>query len=151
MAGETQNDISPLPKIYFSVTFDNGVSGNFQELTGLDTEPTETEYRHGGNPVFYPIRMAGLEHTGNVTLRNGVFAGDVNFRNWHNQISMNVVKRGTAVVNHLDQTGAPRTVWTLNNAWPSKLTGTDMKSEGNEVAVEALEIAFETMTISGGS
>jgi phage tail-like protein len=39
-------------------------------------------------------------------------------------------------------------VWTLNNAWPTKVTGTDLKSEGNEVAVESVEIAYETLVIS---
>jgi phage tail-like protein len=37
--------------------------------------------------------------------------------------------------------------WTLNNAWPTKVTGTDLKSNGNEVAVESIDIAFETMKI----
>ena len=27
--------------------------------------------------------------------------------------------------------------WTLNNAWPSKISSTDLKSDANEVAVEA--------------
>jgi phage tail-like protein len=39
-------------------------------------------------------------------------------------------------------------VWTLNNAWPTKITGTNLKSEGNEVAVESIELAFETLTVS---
>jgi phage tail-like protein len=52
------------------------------------------------------------------------------------------------VVNLLDETGAPKMVWTLNNAWPTKITGTDLKSEGNEVAVESIELAFETLAVS---
>jgi phage tail-like protein len=35
-------------------------------------------------------------------------------------------------------------VWTLNNAWPTKITGTDLKSE-NEIAVESVEMAYETL------
>lgn len=148
MAGDTQNNIWPLPKFYFSVTFDNGVTANFQEVTGLETETKVIEYRHGDSPVFYPIKMPGLGRVGNVTLRKGVFVSDMTFWNWYNQIKLNTIARATVVVNLLDQTGAPKYVWTLNNAWPTKLTGTDMKSEGNEVAVEALEIVFETMVNS---
>ncbi len=50
----------------------------------------------------------------------------------------------------LDETGAPQYRWTLNNAFPVKVTGTDLKSDGNEVAVESIEIAYETMTVSAG-
>ena len=38
-------------------------------------------------------------------------------------------------------------VWTLTNAWPTKITATDLKSEGNEVAVETLELAHEGLKI----
>ena len=37
--------------------------------------------------------------------------------------------------------------WTLTNAWPTKVTGTDLKSDGSEVAIESLEIAYETLTV----
>jgi phage tail-like protein len=63
---------------------------------------------------------------------------------------MNTVERSTIVVNLLDQTGTPQYIWTLNNAFPIKLTGTDLKSDGNEVAVESIEVAFQTMTVSLG-
>lgn len=29
--------------------------------------------------------------------------------------------------------------WTLNNVWPTQVTGTDLKSDGNEVTVESIE------------
>ena len=52
------------------------------------------------------------------------------------------------VVNLLDETGNPKMVWTLNNAFPTKVTGTDLKSEGNEVAVESIDIAYETLQVT---
>jgi phage tail-like protein len=148
--GSAQNNIWPLPKFYFSVTFSNGVTADFQEVTGLEAETKIIEYRHGNSSVFSPIKMPGLARVGNVTLKKGIFVGDLTFWNWYDQIVMNTIARATVVVNLLDQTGAPQYIWTLNNAWPTKVTGTDLKSEGNEVAVESLEMAFETMVISGG-
>ena len=47
-----------------------------------------------------------------------------------------------------DEKGAAKMTWTLNNAWPTKITGTDLKSEGNEVAVESIEIAYETLVVA---
>lgn len=148
MAGELQDAVWPLPKFYFSVQLGDDSTVNFQEVNGLETETQVIEYRHGNSPSFYPIKMPGLGRVGNVTMNKGIFVNDNKFWDWYNEIKMNTIKRRTVVVNLLDESGNPRMVWTLNNAWPTKITGTDLKSEGNEVAVEALEIAFETMVVS---
>ncbi|MBK8251178.1 MAG: phage tail protein [Polyangiaceae bacterium] len=148
MAGEVQDNVYPLPKFYFSVQLGDDTSVSFQEVTGLETETKVIEYRHGNSNIFYPLKMPGLGRVGNVTMRKGIFVKDARFWAWYNEIKMNTIARRTVVVSLLDETGAPKMVWTLNNAWPTKLTGTDLKSEGNEVAIESLEIAFETMTVA---
>ena len=38
--------------------------------------------------------------------------------------------------------------WVLQNAWPTKITGTAFESDGNEVAVETIELAYEGLTIT---
>lgn len=148
MAGEVQDAVWPLPKFYFSVQLGDDSTVNFQEVNGLETETQVIEYRHGNSPSFYPIKMPGLGRVGNVTMNKGIFVNDNKFWDWYNEIKMNTIKRRTVVVNLLDESGNPKMVWTLNNAWPTKITGTDLKSEGNEVAVEALEVAFETMVVA---
>jgi hypothetical protein len=52
---------------------------------------------------------------------------------WFSQIPMNTVTRSNIVVNLMDQTGKPAISWTLNHAFPTKLSGTDLKSDGSEV------------------
>ncbi len=149
MAGETQSpNIWPLPKFYFSVTGLPSGTVSFQEVTGLSTEVTPIEYRHGDSPSFYPIKMPGLGKVGNVSMRKGVFVNDTALWTWFDQIKLNTIARLTVVVSLLDETATPKMVWTLNNAFPIKVTGTELKSEGNEVAVESVDIAFETMVIS---
>ena len=148
MAGEAQDNVWPLPKFYFTVQLGDDKSINFQEVSGLESETKPIEYRHGNSPVFYPIKMPGLGRVGNVTMRKGIFVNDKRFWDWYNEIKLNTIKRRTVVISLLDQTGAPKVVWTLNNAWPTKITGTDLKSEGNEVAVESVEVAFETLVVA---
>jgi phage tail-like protein len=147
MSGSTQNTTWPLPKFYFSVT---GMPGNpvFQEVTGLQTETQVIEYRAGNSPTFAPIKMPGLMKVGNVTMKKGIFVTDSSLWTWFSSITMNTIERCTIVVALLDQTGTPQYKWQLNNAFPVKLTGTDLKSDGNEVAVESIEVACETMTIA---
>jgi phage tail-like protein len=142
-----ENTTWPLPKFYFSVT---GIPGNpvFQEVTGLETEAQIIEYRAGNSAIFAPIKMPGLQKVGNVTMKKGIFVTDSLLWTWFSSIAMNTITRSTVVVNLMDETGAPRMIWTLNNAWPTKLTGTDLKSDGNEVAVESIEVAYETLKVT---
>ena len=148
MAGEAQNNIWPLPKFHFSVSLGDDKAVKFSEVTGLESETKTIEYRHGDSAVFAPLKMPGLASVGNVTMRKGIFATDHKFWDWYNEIKMNTIKRRTVIVNLLDESGAPKMVWTLNNAFPVKLSGTDLKSDANEVAVETIEMAFETLTVS---
>jgi phage tail-like protein len=37
--------------------------------------------------------------------------------------------------------------WKIKNAWPAKVQSTDLKSDGNEVAIETLEIVHEGITM----
>lgn len=136
----------PMPKFYFSVTW-GGNEIAFQEVSGLDVQSEEIKYRHGNSPEFAVIKMPGMKKYGNVTMKKGVFKGDNKFWVWLEEIKMNRIKRVPVVISLLDQGGAAVMVWTLKNAWPTKITGTDLKSEGNEVAIETIEIVHEALTI----
>lgn len=142
-------NVWPLPKFYFQVKWDSEVL-SFQEVSGLDIEAQTIEYRHGDSPEFSTIKMPGIKKSGNVTMKKGVFKSDNKFWDWFNQIKMNTIKRVPVTISLLDETGAPTMVWTLTNAWPAKITGTDLKADGNEAAIETIEIAHEGITIANG-
>lgn len=139
----------PLPKFFFEVKWDSQVM-SFQEVSGLDIESQPIEYRHGDSPQFSTIKMPGIKKSGNVTMKKGVFKSDNKFWDWFNKIKMNTIKRLPVTISLLDEEKKPTMVWTLANAWPTKITGTDLKSEGNEVAIETIEIAHEGVTIANG-
>ena len=147
MSGEAQGNVWPLPKFYFSVNID-GTDYPFQEVSGLETETQVIEYRHSNSKQFSTIKMPGIAKVGNITLKKGIFVKDNNFFKWYSAIKMNTIKRITVIVKLLDETGKPTMTWTLQNAWPTKIQGTDMKSDGNEVAVETIEFAHEGLVIA---
>ncbi len=92
---------------------------------------------------------AGGKVSSNVTLRKGIFVNDSKFWTWCDEIKLNTIKRQTVVINLLDETGAPKMVWTLNNAFSDQGDQARiLKSEGNEIAVESVEIAYETLVVS---
>jgi phage tail-like protein len=74
--------------------------------------------------------------------------GDNTFWNWMSQIKMNTIKRRTVIIRLLNENGKVTMQWNLANAWPTKISSTDLKSDGNEVAVDTIEIAYESLTIS---
>jgi phage tail-like protein len=140
-------NVWPLPKFHFQVKWDANVM-SFQEVSGLDIQSEEIKYRHGDSPEFSVVKMPGLKKVGNVTMKKGIFKGDNKFWDWFKEIKMNTIKRLPVTISLLDEAGAPTMTWTLANAWPSKITGTDMKAEGNEVAIESIEIVHEGLTIA---
>lgn len=139
----------PLPKFHFQVKWDAEVM-SFQEVSGLDVEAQPIEYRHGDSPEFSTINMPGIKKYSNVTMKKGVFKSDNKFWDWFNKIKMNTITDGRKpiTISLLDEEGNATMVWSLANAWPTKITGTDLKSDGNEVAIESIEIAHEGLTIA---
>ncbi|WP_047237046.1 phage tail protein [Chromobacterium subtsugae] len=146
---EQSKDVWPMPKFYFQVKWDSQEMA-FEEVSGLDVEAQPIEYRSGNSKDFTTVKMPGLKKYGNVTMKKGVFKGDNEFWKWFDQIKMNTIKRVPVTISLLDESGSPTMVWTLKNAWPTKITGTDLKAQGNEVAVESIEIAHEGLTIANG-
>lgn len=141
-----------MPKFRFEVDLGTQMTGvAFQEVSGMDVENQIIEYRKSNSPLFSTEKMPGITKYGNVTMKRGVFVNDNTFWNWHQQIVMNTIQRRTVVIKLLDENGDVTMKWTLNNAWPTKITSTDLKSDGNEVAVDSIEIAHEQLIISNGS
>ena len=148
--GVEQNAIWPIPKFKFKVTFAvNKFAMSFSEINGLDAEAQIIKYRHGDSPDPWEIKMPGIQQFSNVTLKRGVFVGDNKFFDWWAQINDNTIKKGrdTVTISLLNQNDKPTMTWTLNKAWPTKVTSTDMKSDDNNAAIDTLEIAFESLTI----
>ncbi len=150
MAGEAQDNVWPLPKFYFNVEIGPLAEATFQEVSGLEVEAQVIEYRHGNSPEFSTIKMPGIKKFSDITLKKGVFKSDNKFWDWFNQIKMNTIERQPVTISLLDEGGSPTMVWKLANAWPTKITGTDLKSDGNEVAVETLVLAHEGLVIENG-
>jgi phage tail-like protein len=144
--GTKQSTTRPLPKFCFLVRLGDD-EARFQELGGLEADAVPIEYRHGNSPVFYPIKMPGLGKVPNVTLRKGILPKDAKFWNWFSEIKMNTVSRRAVVINLLDENGEAKMTWTLHNAWPTRIASADLTSDGNEVAVESIELAYETVDV----
>ncbi len=149
MVGEAQDNMWPLPKFSFLANI-AGIDVSFQEVSGLDVESEAIECRAGNNTVFSTLKMPGMIKSGNVTCNKGIFPNDNTVWDLFSQIKMNTITRQTVTISLLDEKAAPTVIWELANAFPVKITGTDLKSDSNEVAVESIEFAHEGLIITNG-
>lgn len=136
----------PLPKFHFLVEWGGSKIG-FTEVSGLDISTEVIEYREGSSPEYSKIKMPGQRKYSNVTLKRGTFKSDNEFYNWFNTVSLNTIERRNLTVSLLNENHEPVIVWKIKNAWPTKVTPTDLKADGNEVALESIELAHEGLTI----
>ncbi|MES0328225.1 MAG: phage tail protein, partial [Gammaproteobacteria bacterium] len=127
----------PLTKYHFSVDW-GGTKIGFTEVTGLEVTTEKIEYRDGASPEFSKKQMPGMQSFGDLTLKRGIFAGDNEFYDWWNSVSLNTIERRDITVSLLNENHEPVVVWVIKNAFPTKVTSTDLNSTGNENAIETL-------------
>jgi phage tail-like protein len=136
----------PLPKFHFRVEWGGSKIG-FTEVTGLDFQVEPIEYREGSSPEYHKIKMPGMHKFSNITLKRGTFSGDIEFYNWMKTISLTKVERRDITISLLNESHEPVMTWGIKNAFPIKVQASDFKADGNEVAVETLELAHEGLKI----
>jgi phage tail-like protein len=136
----------PIPKFYFLVEW-GGAKIGFTEITGLEVSTDVIEYRDGASPEFHKIKIPGMQKFSNITMKRGIFSGDNDYFNWWKKIAFNTVDRRDIIISLLNEKRDPVVVWKIKQAWPVKVQSTDLKADGNEVAIETIEIAHEGLVI----
>lgn len=147
MANDNQDTTPwPVPKFHFRVTFGDKGEMSFQEVSGLDTEYDVIEYRAGNSLDFSTVKMPGLRKGSDVTLKKGTFRDDTALYDYFNEIKMNTITRQTVTIQLLDEEHHPMFTWTLKNAFPMKVSGTDLNAQNSDVAVEEIVLAHEGLS-----
>ena len=136
----------PLPKFHFRVQW-GGERIGFTEVTGLDMQSEVIEYREGSSPEYHKVKMPGMQKFSNITLKRGTMQGDSDFYKWINMTNLTVADRRDIIIRLLTEAHSPVMTWKAKNAFPVKVQASDLKSDGNEVAVETLELAHEGLNI----
>lgn len=138
----------PLAKFHFRVEW-GGERLGFTEVTGLDKQVEVIEYRDGNSPEYSKIKMPGMIKFSNITLKRGSVAGDSDFYKWIRNINLNKAERRDVIIKLLNERHAPVLSWKAKNCFPIKLQASDLKADGNEVAIETLELAHEGLSPVG--
>ena len=115
----------PAPAFRFEVML-GGEEIGFTEVDGIDAEI-----------------VAGRREHQRITLRRGIFRGDLALWRWFNDHAASGAAQRTVTIT---LPGMRR--WILHGAWPARLIGPALRADLNAVAIETLEIAFEQMEIT---
>ena len=115
----------------------------FHEASGFDSTIDVTEHREGGENTTVR-KLPAMTKFSNITLKWGV-TDDRELYDWHRQWVTGdpAAKRVSGSVILLDRAGQEKVRWNFINAWPAKWTGPSFQAEGNDVAIETLELAHE--------
>ena len=106
------------------------------------------EYREGASPEYHKIKMPGMHKFSNITLKRGTFVGDNQYYEWLNTVQLNKIERRDVTITLLNENHEPVVTWQVKKAWPIKVQSTDLKADGNEVAIETMELAHEGLTMT---
>ena len=137
----------PLPKFHFEIEW-GGTKIGFTEVTGLDKQVEVIEYREGQSRSFSKEKQPGLQKYSNITMKRGTFEGKTDFYDWLKEVDMlGKTKRRDITIKLLNEQHAPVFTWKALNAFPIKVQASDLKADGNEVAIETIEIAHEGLRL----
>jgi phage tail-like protein len=135
----------PFGNYNFLVEIDNIARGAFAEVSGFDSTIDVIEYREGGENTTVR-KMPGMTKYSNIVLKWGI-TDDLSLYNWHQdavQGRPNFRRNGSIVL--LDRQRQEVARWNFVRAWPTKYDGPDLNAEGNDAAIETLELAHEGIT-----
>jgi phage tail-like protein len=133
--------------IITNVSDDGGsVSGAFNEVTGIETELQAIEYRTGPEDITVR-KVPGLKKFSNITLKRGI-TGHVAFWNWIVEALNGKVRRTSGSIVMLDENRQEVMRWNFDRAWPTKYTGPSFGAGKNEIAMETVVLAVESLAIA---
>ena len=133
--------LDPQGNYNFHVEIDGISRAAFHEATGLDSSIDVIEHREGGWNLS-PRKLTGLTKHSNIVLKWG-FSVDRELIDWHQKVVGGEIDRRDGSIVLLDRRGQEVARRNFTRAWPAKYDGPNFNAEGNDVAIESLELAHE--------
>ena len=130
----------------FVVEMDGVIVAHFQEVSGLSVEVAFHELVEGGNNE-YVHRLPGPLKYSNITLKRGL-SDSRQFLEWrptiaNGRIVVEPKKLSIMVLDHDRDPGQPVKQWDIDEAYPVKWTGPELRASSMEVVVESIELAHK--------
>ena len=132
----------------FVVLVDGAPYGAFTECSVPIIEWEVEEIKEGGLNT-YTHQLPGRRKGTKVTLKNGV--GSIPLLTWYFSCMSEQFSRRSITINLLNPLFMPVIIWHIENAYPTKWTGPQLKSSENSVAIQTLEFACGEISVMPGA
>lgn len=137
----------PYKNFRFLVEIDGDTTSGFMCVSGLGAEAEVIEYREGADGLTSSRKLPGRVKYPNVTLKRGL-TSDPFLWDWWRTLLADPVQRRTVTIILLDDARQPMLRWQLREAWIARIEFSELDAEGNEVAIESVELAHEGLELA---
>lgn len=129
---------------WFDVSFDNKISGSFQEIGGLGVDIEVVEITDAAKDTTTRKRPGTTKYS-EVTLKRTLSA-DKSFWNWVKSIRDGKRDfRTNGAINVYDMGGELVASWEITNVWPSKWSASDLDVGSDDLMQEDVTLQCEQL------
>jgi phage tail-like protein len=145
MAKASGRSSDPLTGFTFRLELEGRAEGYFTEVSGLGSENDVIEQKvvdQKGHDLVQKI--PGRLKWGDVTLKRGI-TEDMKLWEWRQQVidgKMKEARQNCSIV-MCDRNYKDVARWNFYDAWPSKITGPNLKADSNELGIEEMVLVHE--------
>lgn len=146
MAKASGRETDPLAGFQFALDIGGKIAGYFSECGGIGSEHDVIEHKVFTEKGEIIQKIPGRLKWNDVTLKRGI-TDTLDIWEWRQKVIAGTMKdaRVNCSVIMFDRNYTPAAQWNFINAWPSKVTGPDFKTDGNDFGVEELVLVHEGM------
>lgn len=132
----------------FVVQIDGVAEAYFTECTLPNLEVEVEEEKEGGFNQGVHL-LPGRVKRGTLTLKRGLAQSSA-LLSWYLEVMQGQVSKAKRQVSVMlyDSLGEPIVRWDLTGAFPSKWSGPSLGAAKSEIAIETLELAFESVNVT---
>ncbi|CAG0933325.1 hypothetical protein TFLX_02999 [Thermoflexales bacterium] len=135
----------PIIGFHFALDVQGVIKGYFTEVGGIGSETEVAEQKVVNEKgIQVVLKVPGRLKWGDITLKRGL-TSNMDLWKWRKLVEDGDVKssRKNGSIIMFDQSLKPVAQWDFKNAWPSKISGPNPKSDSNELQVEEITIVHE--------
>lgn len=137
--------VYPFKKYNYKVAFGTLAIASFSEISAGEISSDPIEYRTGDYTKNTTVKNNGLIKYGNITFKNGM-SDNKDLFTWIDTLDTGKMTPLTITITLLaDDRTTQQASWTIENAIPIKYSMPDFKGDGNEVAIESIEVACDSI------